>query len=131
MKNIHISGKRKRAIARATIKSGTGVVRINGFLIDTYQPLMAQTKMKEPLILAKDLIEKIDVDVNVSGGGFMSQAEAARLAIARALVNYNSKLKNMFLDYDRQLLVADVRRKERSKPNRHGQARAKTQKSYR
>ena len=52
---------------------------------------------------------------------------------AKALVEYskNSKLKEQFLEYDRNLLVADVRRKEPAKPNRHGQARAKRQKSYR
>jgi ribosomal protein S9 len=53
------------------------------------------------------------------------------LAIARALVEKDKKLKEVFLDYDRQLLVADVRQKESAKPNSHGKARAKRQKSYR
>ena len=76
---------------------------------------------------------KVDIDINVAGGGIISQAEASRLAIARALVEYSksNSLKDSFLKYDRHLLVADTRRKEASKPNRHGQARAKRQKSYR
>ena len=59
------------------------------------------------------------------------QADAVRLAIGRALVQYNAGLRQTLLDYDRQLLVADIRRKESAKPNSHGQARAKVQKSYR
>ena len=71
--------------------------------------------------------------MNVFGGGISSQADASRLAIAKGLVEFskNDKLKEDFLNYDRNLLVADVRRKESAKPNRHGQARAKRQKSYR
>jgi small subunit ribosomal protein S9 len=76
-------------------------------------------------------MNKLDIDVNVMGGGVAGQAEAARLAIARALVEYDDKLEDPFEQYDRQLLVADVRRKESSKPNCRGQARAKKQKSYR
>ena len=72
-----------------------------------------------------------DIDVNVYGGGFISQAEAARLAIARSLVKYDKKLEKSFLGYDRQLLVADVRRKEPKKPNTSSGARSKRQKSYR
>ena len=74
-----------------------------------------------------------DIDIDVTGGGISSQAEASRLAIAKAMVEYGKgeKLKEIFLGYDRNLLVADVRRKEAAKPNRHGQARAKVQKSYR
>jgi len=133
MKIIITSGKRKRAIARATLKQGKGKIRINNTLIDIYQPKLYRLKLREPLILAGDIINGIDIDVNVSGGGIASQAEASRLAIARALVEYtkSERLKEKFLKYDRQLLVADVRRKESSKPNRHGKARAKKQKSYR
>ncbi|MCH8014397.1 MAG: 30S ribosomal protein S9, partial [Candidatus Dadabacteria bacterium] len=90
-------------------------------------------KLREPLTIAGDLANKVDIKVNVFGGGISSQADASRLAIAKSLIEYskNDKLKEQFLNYDRNLLVADVRRKEPSKPNRHGQARAKRQKSYR
>ena len=133
MKKIHASGKRKTAIARATLKQGNGLVRINSMLIDFIEPKVSRLKLREPLILAGDMANKVDIDVSVSGGGTNSQAEASRLAIAKALVNFtkNDKLKEIFLNYDRNLLVADVRRKEAAKPNRHGQARAKVQKSYR
>lgn len=133
MKNIHASGKRKRAIARATLMQGTGLVRVNGIPIDFVNPKMSKLKLKEPLILAGDVAGKVDIDIDVAGGGITSQAEASRLVIAKALVNFtkSDKLKETFLAYDRNLLVADVRRKEPAKPNRHGQARAKVQKSYR
>ena len=133
MKAVHASGKRKRAVARATLKAGKGRVRINKTPLDLYEPKLVRLKLREPLILAGDVVNKLDIEVNVMGGGINSQAEASRLAVAKALVNYTkgSKLKEKFLAYDRNLLVADIRRKEVSKPNRHGQARSKVQKSYR
>ena len=130
-KVIHTKGKRKRAVARATLKEGKGKLRVNGKLLDIIEPKLVRLKVREPLILAGDVASKVDISVNVYGGGIMSQADASRLAIAKSLVQYSKKLEKVFLDYDRQLLVADVRRKETHKPNRHGKARAKRQKSYR
>jgi len=130
-KIINTFGKRKRAIARATIKSGTGIVKINNIELAHYTPELKRLRIQEPLILAGDKVKKLDIRVNVKGGGINGQADAARLAIAKALVEYDSSLKNLFLDYDRQLIIADVRRKEVSKPNCHGKARARRQKSYR
>ena len=133
MKNMLTSGKRKKAIARAVVRQGTGVIRINSLLLDNVSPKMAMLKMKEPLIIAEELAGKVNIDVTINGGGISSQADAGRIAIAKALVSFskNDKLKEIFLSYDRNMLVADVRRKEPSKPNRHGKARAKVQKSYR
>jgi len=131
MKVIHVSGKRKSAIARATLKQGKGNVKINNILLDLITPKMVRMRLKEPLILAGDASMKVDIDINVYGGGIMGQSEAARLTIARALTLYDKKLEKVFADYDRHLLVADVRRKETRKPNRHSKARAKRQKSYR
>lgn len=133
MKSVIASGKRKTAIARARIKQGAGFIRINNIPLDFVEPKMSRLKVREPLILAGDAAGKVDIDINVAGGGISSQAEASRLAVAKALVEFtkNDKLKEIFLAYDRNLLVADVRRKEPSKPNRHGQARAHVQKSYR
>ena len=133
MKPVHKSGKRKTAIARATLKQGNGLIRINSVPIDFIEPKMSRLKLREPLILAGDVANKVDIDVDVIGGGITSQAEASRLAIAKALVEFtkSDKLKETFLNYDRNLLVADVRFKEPAKPNRHGQARSKVQKSYR
>ena len=133
MKVVTAAGKRKRAIARATIRSGKGIVKVNNRILDFYEPKISRLKLREPLIIAGDLINKVNISINVFGGGISSQADASRLAIAKGLVEFSKsdKLKEDFLNYDRNLLVADVRRKEPSKPNRHGQARAKRQKSYR
>ena len=130
-KIIHCSGKRKRAVARATLKSGTGKLKVNNKSIEIITPKTAMLKIQEPLIIAEDTAAGVDISVTIKGGGYNSQAEAARLAIARALVRYDKKLEKDFLDYDRQLLVADVRRKEVHKPNTSKSARAKRQKSYR
>jgi len=131
MKVIHVSGRRKSAVARATIKPGAGIVRINSKLLDTITPKIYRMRIKEPLKIAGDTTSSINIDVTVKGGGVASQADAARLAIARALVALDNNLQKDFLDYDRTLLIADIRRKETHKPNCHGKARAKRQKSYR
>lgn len=132
MKALVISGKRKRAIAHASCKEGTGIIRINSVPIEDYGNPLARLFVQEPLMIAGDLAKKYNISVHVKGGGWHSQAEAARLTIARALVQVSGskKLKQDFLTYDRHLLVADVRRRETRKPNR-SKARAKRQKSYR
>ncbi len=131
-KFAHVSGKRKKAIARATISQGKGQIRINKILLNNYTPEVARDKIMEPLILAGDQAKKIKIDVNVKGGGWQGQAEAARLAVARAIVAFtnNKSLRQTYLDYDRHLIVADVRRNEPHKPN-DSKPRAKRQKSYR
>ncbi len=133
MKNkiIHTSGKRKTAVARATLKPGTGNVLINHRPLSAWGSEILRLRIQEPLILAKKHAATIDIQVNVMGGGPTGQADAIRLAIGRALVELDEKLQPVLLDYDRMLLVADVRRKEPAKPNSHGKARAKKQKSYR
>ncbi|ADC66100.1 ribosomal protein S9P [Ferroglobus placidus DSM 10642] len=132
MKVIVTSGKRKTAVARATIKPGKGRVRINKIPIEIYQPEMARMKIMEPLLIAKELAKQVDIDVKVEGGGFMGQAEAARTAIARALLEFSQdpELKRAFLEYDRTLLVNDTRRKEPKKQGGRG-ARKRRQTSYR
>ena len=130
-KTIQVSGKRKTAVARASLRDGTGKVKINKIPLDLCMPKVYRMKMQEPLVLAEEIAAKVDIDVIVVGGGSNSQSEAARTAIAKALAEHSAKLKAVFLEYDRNLLVADVRLKETHKPNRHGHARAKKQKSYR
>lgn len=132
-KAVHKAGKRKKSVARATLYPGSGRIRINSKLIDFYQPEMAKLRIQEPLILAGDVSKKVDIDVKVFGGGWSSQADAVRLAIARALVDYtkSADLEKRYLAYDRGLLVADTRRKEQKKPNTHSNARSRRQKSYR
>ncbi len=131
MKIVHFSGRRKQAVARATLREGHGALTVNCVPIDIYEPKLSRLKLREPLILAGDTFNKVDVAIRVHGGGQVSQSEAARLALSRALVHYNKKLESVFMKYDRQFLVADVRYKETRKPNCHGKARAKVQKSYR
>jgi len=130
-KSIQTSGKRKSAIAKATLSPGKGIVKINNKSLKVYQPIMSQRRIMEPLILAGDVSKKVNISVRSLGGGISSQSDAIRLAIAKALAEFKPELRQTFLDYDRQLLVADVRQKETRKPNRHGKARAKRQKSYR
>ena len=132
MKAITASGKRKTSIARATITDGRGCVRINARPIEFHEPEMAKAKMMEPLTIAGDAIKKVDIDVNVQGGGVMGQADASRTAIAKAIVIYTEdvELKKKYIAYDRSLLVSDPRRKLPKKPLGRG-ARVKRQKSYR
>ena len=131
MKVIHQSGTRKTAVARATLLPGAGVVRINSQLLSTLPQNIYRAKIEEALLLAGDVAKKVNVDVSVQGGGNNSQAEAVRLAIAKVLATFDKKLHAKYLEYDRAFTVADVRRKETHKPNCHGKARAKRQKSYR
>lgn len=127
---IHTQGKRKQAVARATIMPGKGKIKINGQTLQSYNNEMLRLRISEPLVLAGDIVNNIDMNINVHGGGVSGQADAVRLAIARVLVQHDKKLKKTFDDYDRLLLVADVRRKESRKPN-DSKARAARQKSYR
>jgi small subunit ribosomal protein S9 len=131
-KVVNTSGKRKTAVARASVQKGTGLVRINKMPVELYEPDIARWKILEPIKLADKHINNIDIDVNVKGGGFMSQASAIRTAIAKGLVDFTGdpNLKIAFLDHDRSLLVSDSRRKEPKKPLGRG-ARKKRQKSYR
>lgn len=128
---IHTSGKRKTAVARATLKEGEGNLTINGYSIEEFTSHTYQLKIKEPLLLAEETFNDVNIKVNVEGGGINGQASAVRLAVAKALAEYNEALQDVYEDYDRHLLVADVRRKETRKPNRQGKARSKRQKSYR
>ncbi|MEK6826593.1 MAG: 30S ribosomal protein S9 [Nanoarchaeota archaeon] len=130
MKVINTTGKRKTSIARAVLKPGKGVIRINSKLLDVYEPAFCRMKIMEPLMLAGDVAKKVDISINVNGGGQMGQADSCRLAIGRALSEFQPSLKKVFLNYDRTLLVADIRFKEQYKPN-DSKARAARQKSYR
>ena len=131
MKPIHTSSSRKRAVARATVKAGKGVIRFNDQLLENMQNQLMREKIEEPIVIAGDKVKKLDIRVKTHGGGLIGQAEAARTAIAKALAMVDKNLTKTYMDYDRTLLVRDVRIKETHKPNRHGKARAKVQKSYR
>src|SRR5713226_42500 len=132
MKAIVASGKRKTAVARATLTKGRGIVRINSVPVEMYPFEIGRLKILEPLKLAGKKVDSIDIDVNVQGGGVMGQADAVRTAIARGLVQFlnDNELETLFREYDRTLIVPDTRRKLPKKPLGRG-ARKKRQKSYR
>lgn len=132
-KVLIVSGKRKTAVARAVVKPGAGRVRINRIPIEIYEPEVVREKIMEPLVQAGDEIwQELDINVKVTGGGYMSQAEASRMAIANALLEWtkSSRLHKIFIEYDRTMVVGDPRRKEPKKFGGPG-ARARSQKSYR
>ncbi|MFB6191982.1 MAG: 30S ribosomal protein S9 [Haloarculaceae archaeon] len=127
------SGKKKTAVARATVRDGTGKVRVNSRPVELVEPEQSRLKMLEPLRIAEeDIRGRVDIDVAVEGGGFSGQADAARTAIARGLVEHlnDAELRDAFMSFDRSLLVNDVRQNESKKWGGPG-ARARYQKSYR
>lgn len=130
---LTISGKRKTSVAKATIKEGEGRVLINKIPHENFDNLK-KLMIDEPIEITKKVLGNFnfDVEVNVKGGGSESRIEASRLAIARALVNFTKSepLKRAFSKYDKNLLVADTRRKEAYKPG-DSKARRKRQKSFR
>jgi small subunit ribosomal protein S9 len=132
VKIVNSSGKRKTSIARAAIKEGQGIIKINKKPLDIIEPELVKTKVREPLTYAGDLVEKLDIKVDVHGGGMMSQADAARIAIARGLIEWTNDLglKDLYLKRDRTLLASDYRQKEPKKFGGRG-ARKRRQKSYR
>ncbi len=129
---VHTSGKRKTAIAHATVRPGKGRIRFNSIPLEIHAPEIAKEKVMEPILLSKDLANELDIDIRARGGGFMGQAEAARMAIARALVRVSkgSALRRVFSEYDRTMLSGDSRRTESKKFGGPG-ARRRKQKSYR
>ena len=132
-RTVLTSGKRKTALARAIVTLGKGRVRVNNVPIEVFEPKVARDKIMEPLLYAgEETLKEIDINVKASGGGFMGQAEAARTAIARAILRWtkSARLQTAFSKYDRTMIAGDARRKEPKKFGGPG-ARAKDQKSYR
>ena len=133
MNKIISSGKRKRAVARAVIEEGKGNVWINGRALNTLH-YFDRLKLEEPLRIAENILGKLNFDVMITarGGGEKGQIEASRVALSKGIVKFSKseEVENAFFDYDRTLLVADVRRREPYKPG-DSKARSKRQKSYR
>ncbi len=127
------SGKRKAAVARAVITEGVGKITINHQDHKTLG-IFEMLKIEEPLRIAESILgnRNFNVIIEMRGGGEKGQVEAARLALSKAIVAFtgSKEVEAAFLAYDRNLLVADVRRKEARKPG-DSRARAKRQKSYR
>ncbi len=129
---VQSTGKRKEAVARATVRKGNGRVRINHVPLEIVEPEIIRQKITEPLLMVGDRWRTLDIHVDVAGGGIVGQASAARTAVARGLVEWlnDPKLTEMFKHYDRSLLVNDPRRKLPKRPGGRG-ARKRRQKSYR
>ncbi|KAF9802861.1 ribosomal protein S16 isoform X2 [Anticarsia gemmatalis] len=137
---VQVFGRKKTATAVAYCKRGHGVLRVNGRPLDLVEPRLLQYKLQEPiLLLGKEKFSGVDIRVTVKGGGHVAQVYAIRQAISKALIAFYQKyvdeaskkeIKDILVQYDRSLLVADPRRCEPKKFGGPG-ARARYQKSYR
>jgi len=114
------------------VSEGKGRVRVNNVPVHLIEPYMARAKLLESIMLAGDYKDKVDISVKTNGGGFLGQAEAARMGIAQGMVKYtrSKRLRSKYVEYDRTMLAGDPRRKEPKKFGGPG-ARRKKQKSYR
>ncbi|MDF1537976.1 MAG: 30S ribosomal protein S9 [Candidatus Thorarchaeota archaeon] len=132
MRVVVSTGKRKTSLAKATVKNGSGRIRINGHPLEIMQPELARMRVMEPLILFGEGWKRYDIRIRVRGGGFMSQADAVRMAIATGLfrMSQDFEARSRMLEHDRTMLVGDPRRTE---PKKFGgpSARSRYQKSYR
>jgi len=132
-KQVHTSGKRKSAIAKAVIKEGDGKVFYKRKNYENLN-LFDRLKISEPLKIAEHILGKLNFDakISVKGGGEKGQIDAARLALAKGIIEFtgSEELREAYIKYDRNLLVADIRRKEAYKPG-DSKARAKRQSSKR
>jgi len=133
-------GRKKNSVAVASVTSGKGVLRVNGSPIELLEPASLRVKVLEPiLLLGLKKFQNLDIRIRVRGGGYVSQIYAIRQALSKGVVAYYQKyvnetekreIKELLLQYDRSLLVADPRRCEPKKYGGPG-ARARYQKSYR
>jgi len=134
IKYIQSAGKRKSAIARATLGfPAKGQIKINSIPLDIYEPEIGRLRIKEVLeVVNHPKLEKCDISVKVKGGGIMSQTDAVRIAIAKAINKFigTKTIERSFREYDESLLSGDSRRTE---PKHFGgrKARARRQKSFR
>ncbi len=120
MEKINAVGRRKAAIARVYVTEGNGNITINKRSLEEYFPNpILQFIVKQPLNTL-EAVEKYDIKVNLNGGGYKGQAEALRLAIARALVKINPEDKPALRREG--FMTRDPRAVERKKP---GQPKAR------
>ena len=128
MEVINALGRRKAAVARVFVREGSGKIVINKRELENYFPSsILQYVVKQPLTTL-DVLEKYDITINLDGGGYKGQAEAARLGIARALVKINPEDKPSLKVEG--FMTRDSRVVERKKPGQPG-ARKKFQFSKR
>jgi len=123
-------GKRKTAIASLTMKLGKGNVYLNSQPIETFGTDATRAKILAPLALIPEAQKAHDFHIQARGGGYIAIADAAAMALAKALAAMSTKNKKKIIEYDRNLLAGDARRTEPKKPGRRSARRFK-QKSYR
>jgi len=112
------TGKRKRAVARVLLRPGQGEIKINDRLIDSYFPSATlRTVVRSPLLIT-ETAERFNIRVNVLGGGMAGQAGAVRHGISRALLEYNTELRQKLKEAG--FLTRDSRIKERKKYGQKG-----------
>lgn len=122
------TGRRKSAVARVRVRSGSGKITVNGRALDEFFPTAQHQVQVTQTLAAVGAVSSVDVDARVNGGGLTGQAGAIRMALARALVSYNEENFQPLRDED--FLTRDSRMKERKKYGLHG-ARRGTQFSKR
>ena len=128
MEVVNTVGRRKSAIARTYLKSGSGIITINGRTMSEYFPLeILQYVVNQPLIVTEKM-GAYDIKINLTGGGITGQAGAARLGIARALCEVDLEMRPILKLNG--FLTRDARKVERKKPGQPG-ARKKFQFSKR
>jgi len=128
MEVVNTVGRRKAAVARVYVKPGKGDITINARPIETYFPLeIFRYVVKQPLLVT-DNLGTYDININLVGGGIKGQAEAARLGIARALVEIDGEMRPVLKKNG--FMTRDPREVERKKPGQPG-ARKKFQFSKR
>lgn len=114
MEVINTSGRRKTSIARVYLGKGKGKIVVNGKDYKTYFPSeLLQYKVTQPFTVTKTDNKSYDIKVNVEGGGYNGQAEAIRLAIAKACVSLNEENKKELRAHG--LMTRDPRMVERKK----------------
>ena len=116
------TGRRKSSVAKVTLVGGTGNITVNGVDVHDYMPYETLVMdLTQPLVLT-DNLNRFDIDVKVSGGGFSGQTGAIRLGITRALLDYDKTTPADSENSYRKVLKAagfitrDPRKKERKKP---------------
>jgi small subunit ribosomal protein S9 len=116
MEVINALGRRKAAVARVYVKEGSGKILINKRELETYFPSsLLQYVVKQPLNKL-GLLGQYDITINLQGGGYKGQSEAARLGIARALVKIKPEDKPILRSEG--FMTRDPREVERKKPGR-------------
>ena len=112
------TGRRKSAIARVFVRAGTGEFKVNGRPFDQYFVTESQRSSARQPLVSSETVSSLNIIANVAGGGIAGQADAVKLGIARALLQFNSELRKKLKTEG--LISRDSRKKERKKYGQKG-----------